>query len=275
METALLHEVNNFKTIAHNWEYVLPPSRPSFLELQRIQSLLLGLNRNSDIAILGSTAEYRDLLKEQGFSKIYVLDKNKDFYDISKNWCAHDTSYEKLIEGDWLDTLGGYRNCFDVVLSDLTMGNIDYTLRDEFYGLVSQSLRSGGFFVDKVLTNELPLIPLSCICDKYLQLPLNLSTANRFSCEALFCSELLSNEQIDTTVFYDILRERFSNYPKLLKLIEMSLLITPENCMWYYGKHWNTIERTYIGFYQESPHYIEVPESPYYGRLRHYFHKKG
>lgn len=275
MTLAPLEKVNNFKTIAHNWEYVLPPSRPSLLELQRIQLALLSVNRNSNVAVLGSTAEYRDLLKEQGFLNIYVFDKNEDFYEASKDWCAHDTSCEKLIEGDWLDTLGDYRNCFSIVLSDLTMGNVNYTLRDEFYGLISQSLRDGGLFVDKVLTNELPFIPLPCICDRYLQLPLNLSTANRFSCEALFCSELLKDELIETTTFYNELRMRFAPYPKLLRLIEMSHLVTPENCVWYYGKRWNIIEIAYAGFFRESSYYNDIPESPYYGRLRHYFHKKG
>lgn len=266
---------NNFQIISDNWKYVLPPSRPSETELQRIRSLLFNINRKTAIAILGSTVEYRDLLKELGFKCIYVFDKNRDFYNLSKTWCAYDTLDEVFIEGDWLTTLGSYSELFGVILSDLTMGNIDYSYRNEFHRKIHNALINNGYFIDKVLINALPYLPLSFIREKYSQLPLNLITANCFSCEALFCSELLKDDNIDTTKFYNILRTEFSESPKLLKLIEMSLLITPEKCVWHYGREWSKLESNYTSFYCESPFFIDSPGSPYHGRLRHFFNKKG
>ncbi|MDR2971979.1 MAG: hypothetical protein LBU83_08635 [Bacteroidales bacterium] len=266
---------DNFQIISDNWKYVLPPSRPSEAELQRIRLLLFDMDRKSTIAILGSTVEYRDLLKEMGFESIYIFDKNRSFYDLSKTWCAYDTSNEILIEGNWLTTLDNYPEHFNVVLSDLTMGNIDYSCRYDFYRSISHMITRNGYFIDKVLTNDMPYIPLSLIRKKYIQIPLNLLTANSFSCEALFCSELLNDGKIDTTKFYDILRSEFSNSPKLLKLIELSHLITPENCVWHYGKGWHKLEKDYISFYIRSSFYMDFLGSPYYGRSRHYFHKKG
>lgn len=266
---------NNFQVISDAWKFVLPPSRPSELELQRIRAFLTTIDRKAHVAVLGSTVEYRDLLKELCFKFIYIFDKNRTFYTLSEQWCAYDTSEEVFIEGDWLTTLSDYRNQFKVVLSDLTMGNINYTQRADFYRLISQSVTLNGFFVDKVLTNELPYIPLNYLQEKYLQMPLNFQTANHFSCEALFCSELLHDGEINTTEFYSILRKKFSLFPKLLKLIEMSHMITPEGCIWYYGKEWHTLENDYMSFYADSPFFMDSLNSPYYGRLRHFFHKKG
>jgi len=245
------------------------------MELQRIRSILSCIDKKANIAILGSTVEYRDLLKEIGFDTIYVFDKNRAFYELSKTWCAYPTYEEIFVEGDWIETLHKYNSAFAVILSDLTMGNIEYSLRSDFYSSIYKAIKTGGFFIDKVLTNDLPFVPLASIKNKYLQLPLNILTANHFSCEALFCSELLNNEEIDTTAFYNTLRCEFNQSTKLMKLIELSHLITPENCLWHYGKSWHILEDSYISFYDESPFFLESSGSPYYGRLKHYFHKKG
>ena len=44
------------------WEMVLPPSRPTVEELNRIERYIDGYSRSEPIAILGSTPEFRDLL---------------------------------------------------------------------------------------------------------------------------------------------------------------------------------------------------------------------
>lgn len=63
---------------------------------------------------------------------------------------------------------------FQFVLSDLTMGNIEYGKRNKFYNDISNSLQYGGLFIDKVLTNEKRLISLSEIGGKYRNLLLTL-----------------------------------------------------------------------------------------------------
>ena len=68
---------NNFAEIKSNWQYVLPPSRPSCHELERIQLSLFTVNRDDPIAVLGSTIEFRNLLHSMGFKKIYIFEKNK------------------------------------------------------------------------------------------------------------------------------------------------------------------------------------------------------
>ena len=44
------------------WEMVLPPSRPTVEELDRIEKYIGSYSRAEPIAILGSTPEFRDLL---------------------------------------------------------------------------------------------------------------------------------------------------------------------------------------------------------------------
>ncbi len=264
---------NNFTRILSNWEYVLPPSRPSVSELERIRALLIREDRDSPIAILGSTIEFRNLLHEMGFKNIYVFEKNPDFYKWTETWIIGGLKNENVVWGDWLDTIKGYKEAFVAVLSDLTMGNIDYIHRREFYSAIYNSIRPSGLFVDKVLTHCMSHIPMDFLEYQYQQTPLSLESVNRFSCEVLFCSDLLINKIIDTTKFYDILRNRFKS-PLLLKYVEMCHLITPEGCIWYYVKAWDELRTDYIQPYKNSFIFEDQLGSPYYGRLKHFVHIK-
>lgn len=261
-------ESNNFANILSNWEYVLPPSRPSTEELIRIQTILSNIDRECPIAVLGSTIEFRNLLLALNFKNITIFEKNMDFYEWTKGWISYNTDNENIVFGDWLDTIGEYKNYFVMILSDLTMGNIHYEKRSFFYEKVYNALMPKGYFVDKVLMNDIPLIPLKRISDQYESLPINLLTVNRFSCEALFCSELLKEGIIDTSKFYLRLYTEFSDSPKMLKFLEKCHLITPENCIWYYGKPWNDIKKDYQQPYEKHLEFEDVIHSPYFGRCK-------
>lgn len=261
-------EVNNFANISSNWEYVLPPSRPSTEELIRIQTILCNIDRECPIAVLGSTIEFRNLLHELNFQNITIFEKNKDFYEWTKCWIAYDTDNENVVWGDWLDTIGEYKNHFMMILSDLTMGNIPYDKRSHFYEKIYNALLPEGYFVDKVLMNDIPLISLKQILEQYECLPINLLTVNRFSCEALFCSELLKEGIIDTSKFYLKLYSEFANSKKMLKFLEKCHLITPEKCVWYYGKPWNEVKIEYQQPYKKCLVFEDVMDSPYYGRSK-------
>ena len=135
---------NNFEEILSNWQFVLPPSRPSIYELERVKSYLLNVNKNERIAVLGSTIEYRNLLHTMGFKDIYIFEKNPSFYNWTQGWIVEKSPNEKIVWGDWLDTIKNYREQFAVVLSDLTMGNIPYEKRFAFYQDIYFALKSGG-----------------------------------------------------------------------------------------------------------------------------------
>lgn len=267
--------MNTWNEIHANWIYVIPPSRPSKLELDRIRVIAGGINKSCPVAVLGSTAEYRDLLYELGFKNIFVFEKNIEYYKLTNTWRAFPCACENIVLGDWCETIGRYEDYFSLILSDLTMGNVRYSNRKQLYKDIANSLINEGVFADKVLTHSTELISLDELGKRYTCMPINLVTANQFSCEALFCSELLKNEIVDTTSFYSILREKFANNNHLLKIIEMAHLITPENCVWYYGKKWDELKDDYFEMYDSFEIFEDDSTSPYYKRQYHFINRKG
>ena len=218
-----------------NWDLVLPPSRPSALQLNRIRSRIQEIDRSASVAILGSTPEFRDLLFQCGFHEIYLLERNLDFLAAMSALRAY-TNKEHVIEGDWLVTLPKLSGRFAAILSDLTSGNIPYEHRSLFYELIAGALLKGGLFCDKVLTHPIPHIPLPFLIDKYAELPLNLLYANHFSCEVLFCSDLLDiKEIVDSSQFYSILEDNVT-HERVRAFIEYAKKITPLGCVWWYGR---------------------------------------
>lgn len=219
-----------------DWELVLPPSRPNAFQLDNIKNIIKNLPKKSNIAILGSTPEFRDLLFECGFYNIYIFDKSIDFFQKMSSQRIYNNS-EVLITGDWVETLKKYDGHFDVILSDLTSGNVQYSKRKLFYKLIEKCLKKDGLFIDKYLTNEYGLLSLDEIENKYSHLPINLNTINDFSCEAIFCSELQEELQVvDTTQIYQLLYKRFSKNERIKKFVDLAHYITPDSCCWYYGK---------------------------------------
>jgi len=251
------------------WELVLPPSRPSAVQLGRIRDTLRGIDRGAPAAVLGSTPEFRDLLWECGISQVVVLERDKAFHAEMERLRVY-SNEETVVWGDWLDTLPAYKSTFSTILSDLTMGNIPYMRRREFYHLLSTTLARRGIFIDKVLTHPIPHHRVSQLLTKYNELPLNLLHVNYFSCEMLFCSELLDlKEEVDSTLFYEMLQQQVEA-PRLRAFLGKAELITPKGCRWWYGRSWERLKEDYC------PELIRVavdddePGSPYYGRLKHF-----
>lgn len=255
------------------WEMVLPPSRPTVEELKRIEEYLSPLDRMEPIAILGSTPEFRDLLFRMGFKRRFIFDKSIDFYQrMSKMLPCKYTEGEHLVTGEWLIALLEYPNCFRTILSDLTMGNISYVDRFAFYKAISNAIIPGGAFIDKVLAFDFPVPTLEELFEKYETLPINLRTINNFSSEVLFCSELVTkNNIVDSTKFYNIIDE--GGYSDKIKYFsDAAHMITPEGFIWYYGIPWKDLKDGYHSFYRQYYSYLNNDmNSPYYNRTKHFF----
>jgi hypothetical protein len=254
------------------WELVLPPSRPSIGELSAISDRLSDVPRDSPVAVLGSTPEFRDLLHELGYTRIFVLDRNAPFYRAMSETRIH-RNREEFLHGDWLETLPNYRGMFTVILSDLTMGNVPYERRAEFYDCLADALAPYGIFIDKVLTHPGAHIPVVDLIEKYSRAPLNLLTANHFSCEVLFCSELIADGRVDSTRIYDEL-ERTVRDRHFRAVMNAALAVTPRGCLWFYGRPWCELERAYGGGLRRVCINEDEPGSPYYGRLKVFFQER-
>lgn len=258
------------------WYTVLPPSRPTVAELRRIEEYIVGISRQEPVAILGCTPEFRDLLSQMGFEQRYIFDISVDFYQrMTTLLPVNVKSGEHLVVGEWIDSLRKFESYFSVVLSDLTMGNISYDKQRDFYSAISGSIRDGGVFIDKVLAFDFPVPTLSDLFAKYEKLPINLRTINDFSSEVLFCSELVTEQNVvDSSKFYEIIRE--GAYSEKIKFFaDAAHMITPEGFTWSYGKKWDELKDAYGEFYSSQKVFAEEdPGSPYYHRTKQFFNIK-
>ncbi len=237
MSVELKPKMDTWNTIK-TWDLVLPPSRPSAYHLSIIKKVISEYvpNHSQAVAVLGSTPEYRDLLAEMGYEKVFILEKSPEFYKLMSTMRIY-SNREELIEGDWLETLPTFKDYFALILSDLTMGNIPYESRSLFYQRLSESLIQNGLFIDKVLTHPCEHIKLATLIDKYSELPVNLLHVNYFSCEFFFCSELLElRNMVDSSLFYATLEKELKS-EKLHAFLKQVPKITPSGCSWYYGKN--------------------------------------
>lgn len=251
------------------WEVVLPPSRPDALDLARIRSITGGLDRAKPVGVLGSTPEFRDLLHEVGFQRVLVFERNLEHLKRMTRLRYFD-SEETVVEGDWLKTLRAVDGELSLLLSDLTAGNIEYSRRAEFYDAITKALGPGGMFIDKNLTNPEGLLSIAAIRKKYELLPLNLLTANHFSCDAIFCSELQQEvELVDTSTIYRALEAALPGR-RFARLIEAAHAITPENCVWYYGRSWGTLAQEYCQDLRMLARHDLTANQPYHKRAFQY-----
>jgi hypothetical protein len=255
--------------LMQTWQYVLPPSRPDVQDLEVIRQQLAQVERSSQVGVLGSTPEFRDLLHELGFETVVVLERSANFLQAMSMLRVH-ANDELIMMGDWLETLPECENRFTVLLSDLTAGNIRYEDRRIFYDLVTQALKPRGVFIDKNLTNQAGLLTVQEIRSKYAAMPINLQTVNYFSCEAIFCSDLQREEEhIDTSVIYDRLGLELTG-TRFERLLRDCQLVTPRNCLWYYGKAWTELERDYCRSLNLVSRQDLNEAQPYYRRAHQY-----
>ncbi len=260
--------------LMNRWDLVLPPSRPTMQHLALIRHHIQYVDRKSPVAVLGSTPEFTDLLAECGFEHIYVFEKNLTFYRSINHLRIYPEKIYRVEEGDWLETLPKCKGQFYLILSDLTSGNISYDTRDLFYNAITEALHVGGGFIDKVLTHDDSNIPVDDLMMKYSQMPLNLLYINYFSCEMLFCSELLNLKKIvDTSLFYSVLNEKIKNN-RVRCFVDSAKVITPPGCTWYYGIKWDELIKDYCPNLELVSINDEESTSPYYQRLKYYIFNK-
>jgi hypothetical protein len=267
--------MSNWKDM-DNWEVVLPPSRPTVIELKRIEEYIGKYNCCEPIAILGSTPEFRELLARLGFEKRFVFDKSVEFYLRMSNLLPNSVKEgEHFVVGEWKETIKEYKDYFKIILSDLTMGNICYADREQFYRSIAEAIKIGGTFIDKVLAFDFEVPTIRDLFEKYEKLPINLRTINDFSSEVLFCSELVIRKKIiNSTEFYEYIDN--GNYSEKIKYFsKVARMITPEGFIWYYGVPWIELAETYNSFYDSQIIFDEEDTtSPYYKRTKQFYNIK-
>ena len=70
--------LNTWDNIMSRWEYVLPPSRPSSQELDRIKSCLIHYNKDEPVGVLGICKSREEKYSDSGeLGCLYLLNKVK------------------------------------------------------------------------------------------------------------------------------------------------------------------------------------------------------
>lgn len=261
-----------------NWLLHAPPSRPSQSHLRAISKVLKPLDRRSTrVCVLGSTPEFRDLLVDLRFQDVSIIDRSEVFHDAMTTIRRYPRSKEEWICQDWFEHFLVTPNSYDVILSDLTSGNIPYQRRKEFYNLISTALRTDGLFIDKVLTNAEGYRALD-VLDRWFGRPgANAASLNQFSCAYFFTSELVERlGQVDVDEIIDQLSRRYSK-TNLTQRVLLSYvpLLTPRGNIWHYGRSWSTLETEYCYGQRYYELASEPPSSPYYRRMTLFCMVKG
>jgi SAM-dependent methyltransferase len=253
-------EWENFK----DWELVLPPNRPGKETLSHLWRIISRQENIERVAVLGSTAEYLDLLVAAGAREVICIDKNKEFNAFTQSFRRF-PSAETLIIGDWLDTLPRLPSSFDLIISDFTLGNLNYREQEKFLYLISKALRPGGRYVDRVLTYRQPCYEYSDLLGKFYKLPSNLVTLNTFNAMWLFCGKRVEQTGlVDTSATYEWTAENFSQ-PHIQWLVRNCPRLSPANTVWYYGRPWSMIQPAYSRYFNITEEIPEPRYSPYYG----------
>ncbi len=247
---------------------MLPPGRPSRDHLDFVRPYIAMLPANADIAILGSTPELRDLCVEQDRRHVHVIDRSPSFHRSVASILIYENPIEQVHFGDWFDVLRAMPNSFHAILSDLTLGGIEYKRRAAFFRALHGALRPGGLFLDKVLTHSSALLSLNGLDRKYREAPFNLATVNDFANDYFFLSELAATGVVDIARSHAVLRRRFSGSPRLRRILNEALTLVTPNGVWYYGRPWSSVKRTYARNLVQIGRRDEVKPSVFAGRLR-------
>lgn len=254
--------------VQSHWQLMLPPSRPSARYLDFVRAYVERMPREAQIAVLGSTPEMRDLCVEADHPNVHVLERSEAFHAACAALLIYENPSEKLHFGDWLDVLPTMPASFDLVISDLTLGNVAYERRADFFSGIASAIRPGGFFLDKVLTHSSPPLPLAVLDKKYSTAPFNLQTLNDFSNEYFFLSELTTGGVVDIQLFHGVLASRFATTPRLRRLLDESMQLVTPNGVWHYGRPWREVKRTYAQGMRLVARRNELRPSVFAGHLR-------
>lgn len=158
------------RELATIWTNNVAPSRPSNSEMcvytKYLRQLQETFRRRIKILILGSTPEFRNWGYEENLI-IHVVDKSEDYYNTVSREIRHKNLKEELHVSLWENMI--FSEQFDIVIGDLSVGNVDPEKFDEFLENVEKALVPGGLFMGKSFIwddNELVKDPKNII-DEY------------------------------------------------------------------------------------------------------------
>lgn len=247
-----ISEMKKWSQLAKKWIYYLPPARPSTQDVASFRRIIrenLGQIPKPKALVLGSTPEFRDLLFEER-ATISVVDKNPHMIKEMNRLRVYKNP-ETLYVDDWFHFLPAHSHSFDLILSDLTQGNIPYPKQEEFYRIISQALVPGGVFADRFLIyRDLNKLYRADIEFKgFAKSAINLFTLNEMLFKCFLGSDLTHKWQVcHFEQFYKYMQKNYSS-PVLEKYITlMKKFLGSGAIVWHYGKDWAEISNVYFKY---------------------------
>ncbi len=165
------------KCLAEIWTKNVAPSRPSSFELSEytrlLRSLQKKLNHKIRLLVLGSTPEFRDWGYEEDM-EIHVVDKSIEYYTTITREVRHKQLKETFHLAEWEEM--SFDCQFDIIIGDLSIGNIDYQRFDNFLYNIQQALSEHGLFIGKSFIWEETIeskTPKQIIDDYYSSIPIH------------------------------------------------------------------------------------------------------
>ncbi len=257
----------------HAWTQVLPPSRPTPQELTRVRDVISTF-RNPRVAVMGSTPEFRTICGQMLVTGVVTIDNSLEFHESVDPLVTTRPTSERFVHTSWQRFFLETDDLFDLILSDLTLGNIPYEERPQLFRDIHRTLKRGGYFIDKVLTNEGRPWDAEDIGRKYAALPLNLETVNAFNCEAIFCGTHSVNGVLNAAHAYDNLEQQLGHCDHPASLIRECELITPRHMLWYYGLPWSDVDKYYAHGLSRVARFSQEAQSPYLHHAYQFFNHK-
>jgi hypothetical protein len=259
------------------WFLVRAPSRPASWQLAAIREWLSAYANNGEVAILGSTPEFQDLLAEFEHVVPFVIDRSSEFATHAKHQRRkrdRACNQSQFVHGDWTPMLRAHPARFSAILSDLTSGNIPYARRRAFYAAIRSALKPGGVLIDRVLTLERERESSAQIYADFEDRPLTVESVNELNCRLLFLSDLApSSEERDIGVLMERAHREWTS-PRGKAYLDALGLITPPAGRWWYGRPWKELEPLHAPGLKLLRTLDEPAGSAYHGSAKLYLKRK-
>lgn len=232
--------------LAYTWTNNVPPSRPSINELclyRRYLDKIREVKRQQiRLLVLGSTPEFRDWGFEENLV-ITVVDKSKEYYETISRELRHKNIKETLVISRWENM--EFSGEFDLIVGDLSIGNIEKERIDDFINSIYRALAPGGYFLGKSFfwtENDIVLAPKQIVMDFYHNKQIHPYTFINHQL-GLYC---LDREQCEI--------DFSSMYREMVKLREAGDI--DDNIFSYFNNvGWNTDMK--FTFFAPTRHYFE------------------
>lgn len=158
------------RELATIWTNNVAPSRPSHSEMcvytRYLRQLQKELNRQIKLLVLGSTPEFRDWGYDENLI-VHVVDKSEEYYKTVSREIRHKNLKETLHISFWEDM--AFDEQFDIIIGDLSVGNVEPDRFDDFLANIEKALSPGGLFMGKsfIWAEDEPVKNPKQIVDEY------------------------------------------------------------------------------------------------------------